>query len=122
MHQAVGDSGGEHLDMPRGHYNAWLHVVLSVLFQLIFWAALVPYWIGLLLGPSSLIAAPAGFRFAFAAASVALVALIYWDRWRCIEAFSSRFCSGASGISLIYVPAIAFIYANYRGIMKLFRR
>jgi len=122
MREGVGDSGGEYLDMPRGHYSAWLHVFLSVIFQLIFWAGLVPYWIGLLLGYSSLTTASDGLRWTFVIAAVLLVTAIYWDRFRCIEAFSSQFCSGASGISLLYVPAIAFVYANYRGALKLLRR
>ena len=48
--------------------------------------------------------------------------LIYWDRWKCITVFASKYCTGCVNISLIIVPPIAFFYANWRGILKLMRR
>ena len=60
------------------------------------------------------------------AAGIALSVWVYHDRWRCIEAFSSRFCFGSGYAALItthlcmaWVPSIAFAYANYRGFSKL---
>jgi hypothetical protein len=44
------------------------------------------------------------------------------DRWRCIEAYSSRYCSGVMNLSLLYVPLVALVYANVRGIKKFARR
>jgi hypothetical protein len=51
--------------------------------------------------------------------AVATTLWVYADRWSCIEAFSSRSCSGVANLSFFYVPVIAFVYANYRGLKKL---
>jgi hypothetical protein len=52
--------------------------------------------------------------------------MVYNDRWRCIEAFSSRFCFGSgylvlitAHLCMIRVPTLAHLYANYRGLRKL---
>ena len=42
------------------------------------------------------------------------------SRWRVNEAFSSRFCAGLMNLSPMYVPLISLVYANVRGIQKLF--
>jgi hypothetical protein len=52
-------------------------------------------------------------------AGIALAYFVFRDRWKCIEAFSSRFCSGLMNLSLLYVPWVALVYANVRGIQKL---
>jgi hypothetical protein len=41
------------------------------------------------------------------------------DRWRVNEAFASRFCSGLANLSMLYVPIVAWVYANIRAIKKL---
>jgi hypothetical protein len=60
------------------------------------------------------------------AAGILLAVWVFNDRWRSIEAFSSRFCIGSGRVALltthicmIWVPSIAFVYANYRGLRKL---
>jgi uncharacterized membrane protein len=52
------------------------------------------------------------------APALILSLVVFWNRWRVTEAFSSRFCSGSAMLSVFYVPIIALIYANYRGIKK----
>jgi hypothetical protein len=44
---------------------------------------------------------------------------VFRNRWRCTEAFASRFCSGLANLSMMYVPMIALVYANARGLAKL---
>jgi hypothetical protein len=122
---AVGDRAGEYLEMRRGHYAAWIHVGFGF-----FWTVL------LIAGTAGLaVAALAGFvtgaitsdhdaiQLAIVvvdgAASIALAYLIFRDRWRCIEAFSSRYCVGLLNLSIIYVPVIAMVYGLVRGAMKL---
>ena len=110
-----GDLAGEHLAMRRGRYSAWSYVVVAYLFESVLLGipvvrlsyALYPFasddmtpaWIGLLCG-------------------AVLAWFVFRDRWRCIEAYASRFCSGLVRLSALYVPLIALIYANIRGLAK----
>jgi hypothetical protein len=114
----VGDSGGEYLHMRRGGYSAWYHVTLSAALSWVAISDLVE------LGMRSALHVQVDARTQTISGIVgALVTLwIYWNRWRCIEAFSSRFCSGFMGVSFIYVPFIAAFYAAYRGFRKLYGR
>ncbi len=116
-----GDGAGEYLRMERGRYGAWAHVAVGFLYQ-----------VGLI---GSIVGFPAAFIAALVtndAGTIGLIAMIsgglfgavgayftFRDRWKCIEAFSSRFCIGLMNISILYVPLIAFVYANVRGIQKL---
>ena len=113
----VGDAAGEHLTMGRGRYGAWTYVVIAFVLEALILGALPIY----------------AFRYAFhfftsntdismvAGFVVGLVAAwrVFANRWRCIEAFSSNFCSGLMNLSILYVPFIALIYANVRGLAKL---
>ena len=116
----AGDSAGEHHTMERGRYNAFTYVAVAFAFEAVMFAA-VPYWVlGALLRPMT-----SDWRISGGAAlaiGVVLAWRVFSDRWRCIEAFSSRFCSGLANLSILYVPFVAFVYANVRGIMKLQRR
>ena len=114
----VGDSAGEDLDMDRGDYNAWIHVIFSVAYLFLAISAVAAVLLESLLHtePNSTTRTYA----VFVAASATLFS--YWNRWRCIEAFSSRFCSGFMAFSFIFVPPISAIYAAYRGVLKLFGR
>jgi hypothetical protein len=119
-----GDAAGEHLRMTRGRYGATVYVVFAFLMQ-----------IGIVTGAFALLAALISGVGQFnddATALVMLVSLgtgllggsvlsyfVFRDRWKCIEAFSSRFCSGLMNLSLMYVPFIALVYANVRGVQKL---
>ncbi len=118
-----GDAALEHLHMKRGRYNAWAYVVIAFLGETMLLGSL----------PSALLGRAAG---AFGASRDAtemitigalllglpLAYLVFRDRWRCIEAFSSRFCVGLMNISMLFVPIVALVYANVRGAQKLAHR
>jgi hypothetical protein len=112
---SVGDRAGEHLLMGHGKYSAWIHVVLAFALEVLVLGALpMTLFAGILkLGELGY-----GIGIAIGAAGAIW---IYANRWRCIEAFSSKFCSGLLNLSILYVPFVAFIYANVRGLGKLRR-
>jgi len=115
LEPAVGDRAGEYLAVRRGRYSAWIHVVIAYLLESALLGALlsdglryvfhfardsdVPTVIGMLTG-------------------AVLVWFVFRDRWRCIEAHASRYCSGLLNLSVLYVPFIALVYANIRGLAK----
>ena len=117
---AYGDAAGEHLQMKRGRFSAWAYVVLAFIGEMIL-VGLIPgavlgYVVELMGAPD-----PAAGLVMFGATLVLggpLSYLVFRDRWRCIEAFSSRFCVGLMNISILFVPAIALVYANVRGFQK----
>lgn len=124
-----GDRAGEHLRMRRGKYGATAYVVLAYL-EVAVLLGLVPFLgTALALEPpwSQPLISPPDLRFsilAWSAGGSAILGLlaawaIFRDRWRCIEAFSSRYCSGVMNLTLIYLPTIAAIYACVRGARKL---
>jgi hypothetical protein len=108
----IGDAAGECREMDRGRYHAWIHVAVAFALQVILLAVLVTKgldalfpsisWMGVGIGVGSL-----------------LTIWIYWDRWYCIEAYTSEWCTGSLNLSILGVPFVAFIYANYRGFRKL---
>jgi hypothetical protein len=115
----VGDSGGEPLRMRRGKYAAMTYVHFAYLGQ----TAEVTFLLALILG--AILRTPAT-GYPVLGVSTMLAALsslwIYADRWRCIEMVASRACIGLANLSILYVPLIAFVYANLRGFKKLGRR
>lgn len=113
----VGDSMGEQHHIARGRYDAWLHVGIAFLYEILMLGGAV--WVVL---DAIGVASAVGETPALATAGVIGLAgsiVVFWNRWRTIEAFSSRFCSGLANLSMIYVPFVAFIYANVRGVQKL---
>ncbi len=118
-----GDRAGEHLAMWRGSYHAGLHVILAFLGQVVLIGGLLGVGaaeIASLLGGGPLSATvllavglPTGGVGAW---------LTFRDRWRVIETFASRWCSGYMNLSILYVPAVALLYANVRAVQKLFGR
>jgi hypothetical protein len=119
--QPIGDRAGEYLVMPRGQYDAWVYVV----FAFVYTAGLIFAIVGGLAALSArALDADAGtvegMRFALGGVvGVGGAWFIFHDRWRCIEAHASRFCSGVMNLSLIYVPIIAFFYAQARFVKRL---
>ncbi len=115
----VGDSGNEPAGMKRGKYSAMMFVYFSFFVE----AALIALLVGLA-ATEITHADPTSYLILGVATVLGMTATlwIYADRWHCIEAFSSRFCSGLANVSLFYVPVIAFVYANYRGLKKLVGR
>lgn len=121
-HVRIGDAAGEYRFMRRGKYHAWAYVVVSFVFEICALSA----EIYALLQYTKAGRTPDAAILVSVAAGILLSVWVYHDRWRSIEAFSSRFCFGAGRLSFLtahlcmgYVPAIAFFYANYRGLRKL---
>jgi hypothetical protein len=119
----VGDAAGEFRLIRRGGHRAWAYVVVAFALEICF----VSFDIHDLLQHTRAAHNPDATVLLSAAAGIALSLWVYNDRWRCIEAFSSRFCFGSgwvaalltSHLCMIWVPSIAFVYANYRGLRKL---
>ena len=117
---AGGDAAGEHLSMARGRYDAWTYVLFGFLLEVAVGTIAVAVAFEALahrLFPSVAdwalgVGLVAGSAFAIG---------VFWDRWKCTEAFASNYCAGCVNISILYVPFIAFGYANYHGIPRLFR-
>lgn len=118
---AYGDKAFEHLYMKRGRFTAWPYVVIAFLMEAALVGCVTGLPVGLALGAitndggvassaGALVGLPAGITGAY---------FVFRDRWRVVEAFSSRFCVGIMNISLFFVPIVALVYANVRGIQKL---
>ena len=107
-----GDAGGEYQTMDRGRYSASFYVGIAFLFECFFLGA-IP-----MVALHAAIPGSGAYIVGLALGAVAAY-FVFRDRWRCIEAYSSRYCSGVMNLSLLYVPIVAFIYANVRGIGKL---
>ncbi len=114
-----GDAECEDLRISRGKYNAWMHVILAFIIQVIVTLAVFITLLDHLFGIEK---SNVFIVFISGIIAVGLSVIIYWDRWECIEAFASNFCTGIANFSILVAPPAAFLYANYRGIMKLFRR
>jgi hypothetical protein len=113
-----GDRAGEHRQMRRGRFSAWVHVILAFLGQIaVVYALLVSV---LTTAGKSLQSGTLGFLMLLTlAVAIGTAVWTFWDRWRVNEAFSSRFCSGLANISILYVPIISYVYANYRAVQRL---
>ena len=109
-----GGKAGEWTRMDHGRYSAWGYVALAFLAQGAIFGGLLAAGLSALHVHEQYVPFPA---IVFGAA-VAMVT--FWDRWRCIEAFSSRFCAGIMNLSLLYVPVVAWVYANVRALQKPF--
>jgi hypothetical protein len=118
---AFGDAAGEHLRMKRGRFSAWIYVVLAFLIEAALVGGIPGVVIGLVLDAAGAMDEVSGAVIILApfVIGLPLAYLVFRDRWRCIEAFSSRFCVGVVNVSVLFVPAIALVYANVRGFQKL---
>jgi hypothetical protein len=112
---AVGDRAGEHLTMRRGRYGAWGYVVSAYLLESALLGAVLADGLRYVFHSTSDSGIPTGIGMLTGAV---LVWFVFRDRWRCIEAHASRYCSGLVNLSLLYVPLIALVYANVRGLAK----
>jgi hypothetical protein len=101
--------------MRRGRYSAWIHVVIAYLLESALLGALLADGLRYVFHPSSASDVPTVIGMLTGAV---LVWFVFRDRWRCIEAHASRYCSGLLNLSVLYVPLIALIYANVRGLAK----
>jgi hypothetical protein len=121
---AYGDRAGEHLRMKRGRFGATVYVFFAFLMQMAIVAGFFALIGGIVAAVANLDDGVTGMITLGLGATGAvgggiLAYFIFRDRWKCIEAFSSRFCSGLMNLSIMYVPFIALVYANVRGIQKL---
>ncbi len=125
-HGPVGDRAGEFLHMNRGRYSAWAYVVIAFIFEVLFLGGTIGLLIGA--GVGKLIQGVSdhphtmeyGIAITCGIVGIAGAIFVFRDRWKVNEALSSRFCSGLANLSMLYVPIISFVYANVRGIKKLF--
>jgi hypothetical protein len=117
-----GDAASEHLTMKRGRYSAWVYVGFAFFFQIGLLGFIPGILVGVVADAIGIIGGVAGIIGLCVGLIVGIggAYLTFRDRWRVNEAFSSRFCAGIMNISLMYVPIIALVYANVRGIQKLF--
>ena len=104
----IGDFAGEHRHMDRSRYVAWLYVSSAFGAQVAITIILFDKMLGF---PHS---SKAGGALGFL-----LTLAIYWNRFACIEAYTSNYCSGYVNLSIFIAPLAALYYANYRGIKKL---
>ncbi|APR86428.1 Hypothetical protein A7982_11777 [Minicystis rosea] len=116
-----GDAAGEHHLLARGRHDAWAYVYAAFLGEVALFGALpgmaatfIAHAVGM--GPNAVLLAMVVFVLLMGAWPAWAV---FRDRWYCIEAQASRYCVGLPGISWLHVPAIAFVYANFRGLKKL---
>jgi len=110
----VGDSAGEYRSIRRGNFSAWGYVVIAFLLESLLVGGAVEGTLSAMGKQTS--------DLLFIVAGILGALPVFWNRWRCIEAFSSRFCAGVVNLSLFYMPFVAFGYANYRGFLKLLGR
>jgi hypothetical protein len=111
----VGDAAGEYQEMERGRYDASIHVAIAFVLE----AALLSLFAAK--GLHTLFPDVKSIGFAMAVGA-GLSVLVFWNRWRCVEAYASESCTGILNLSLLLVPFVALVYANYRGIRKLWGR
>lgn len=111
-----GDAEGEFRLMKHGKHRAFAHVHIGFFLQAAALLFLLAAAIARLRHGSIFDLETIGL----ATATAALTTLwIYFDRWLCVEARASRFCSGVINLSMFYVPFVALTYATWRGALKL---
>ena len=116
----IGDAAGEWQNMARGKYDASNHVLLARIIEgaLVYFGLLFIYFHYFQKSSNN------GTDLVIHATSIGIGCLtsyfVFRDRVKCVEAFSSRFCSGTSNFSVIYVPLLALLYSNYRAMLKVF--
>ncbi len=116
-----GDKAGEHRWMGRGRFDAWIHVGIAFLYQIAMIGAIVGGGTAAIVAKVTNSDGDAPLYTLLIAGGMAGLAGAFFtfrDRWRVNEAFSSRFCSGLANLSIMYVPFVAFVYANYRAVQK----
>ncbi len=111
-----GDAAQENVGIRHGKYSAWVYVHIAFFAQI----AVLGLIVAALLSHDGGAAMPLSRACGVATLAAILFTLwVYFDRWRCVEAVASKSCSGVANLSLFYVPIIAAVYANYRGLRKL---
>ena len=118
MSPGIGDSNNEHLRMDRGRYPARAYLLAAVVTQAFgLWAACLLLWSRF--GPRG--EENTGMLLALIAALLGTTAT-FWNRWRVIEAFASRYTTGFANLSLATATLAAWGYANVRLGARLIRQ
>jgi hypothetical protein len=118
----IGDAAGEHRGLPRGEKSAWGEVLFGFGLNSALWGCLF-CWVADLAG-FDLMATPdrlPKFFWAMTALGAVISLVTYVNRWRCIEAVTSRF-HGSTRANLTVVPVLSLMYANKRGLLKFVGR
>jgi hypothetical protein len=112
----IGDAAGEYFTINSGQYDASTYVWITFFAQI---ALMI--WAGTRLAQPVVTGWVSADLVTIGACLVALsyTFWIYWDRWKCTAVFASRFTTGCVNISIFFVPIAAFLYVNYRGLLKL---
>ena len=110
------------LALTRGPYNADAYVFFGAVFQVAFLGGLPALGTNTLVSLFDADAATAVALFVLALVGVPGAFFTYRRRWSRIEAYASRYCSGLANLSMLYVPIIAFVYANVLVVKDLTRR
>ncbi len=97
--------------MARGKYSAWLHVLAAFLYSSAIWGSPVTV---ALEGRH-----PDSALFAGVLVGALPSTFVFWNRWRTIEAYTSRSLSGIRIISILYAPMVALVYAYIRAFKKV---
>lgn len=109
----IGDRAGEHLEMERGTANAWPHVIAGAtlfgLFALFLLSALLDALFHGVFSRVDLSLFTSVLAFVL---TPVVVGVVYFDRWRVNEAYTSRHVSGL--IAIAYVPLLSVGYAMTR--------
>jgi hypothetical protein len=108
----IGDAAGEYREMERGRYHAWVHVAVSFVYETALFSLLAVLLLRALFPATDVVGLAVDLGVVPAVA-------VYWNRWRCIEAYTSEWCTGILNLSILTVPFVALFYANYRGLRKL---
>jgi hypothetical protein len=116
-----GDKAGEYRWMERGRFDAWIHVGIAFLYQILIVGGAIGGGAAAIVSKVTDSDGDAALYTLLIVGGIVGITGAYFtfrDRWRVNEAFSSRFCSGLANLSIMYVPFVAFIYGNYRAIQK----
>ena len=111
-----GDAAGENMGIRHGKYSAWVHLHIAFFAQIAALGFLFAMLLSHVGGASMTQTRAYGIAIVVA---ILFTLWVYFDRWRCVEAVASKSCSGWSNLSILYVPIVAAVYANYRGLRKL---
>lgn len=117
----IGDAGGEAQSMGHGEHSAWLHVFIAYCYGALIWGVALQA-LTRVLGIGGEFAQSSRGLFVMTFVGVLVCTAVFYNRWRCIEAFTSNWLTGFFHFSLLYAPVLALGYAYVRGAMKLWGR
>lgn len=111
----VGDKAGEHLNIERGEYSAWLYVVAGLCLNSFLWGLVFLFPVQALRHGAE-VTDRLMIVMSFLGAIPSFIT--FHDRWRCTEAHVSKYLSGVMNLSMIYAPWLVVACANLGGLKK----